>query len=99
MCNYIDYNDKDSVQGYFIVILYNKEHPLHDALVKGYEDKVDKLFEHYIDGLSYEEMVARHCGITDSRKAAKECARLRQEIKRLKKSLLDRFDKMLEQYK
>ena len=99
LCNYIDYSDKDSVQGYFIVILYNKEHPLHDALVKGYEDKVDKLFEHYIDGLSYEEMVARHCGITDSRKAAKECARLRQEIKRLKKSLLDRFDKMLEQYK
>lgn len=97
--NYIDYTDKDSIQGYFIVILYNKEHPLHDELVKGYEDKIERMFEHYIDGLSYEEIVARHSGVTDDRETAKECARLRQETKRLKKNLLDRFHKMMEKYR
>lgn len=99
LANYIDYTDKDSVQGYFIVILYNKEHPLHDILVKGYEDKVQKMFEHYIDGLSYEEIVARHSGAKEGREQVKECARLRQEIKRLKKSLYDRYTKMLEDYR
>lgn len=97
--SYIDLTDKDSVQGYFIVILYNREHPLHDRLVKGYEDKVQKMFEHYIDGLSYEEIVARHCGTAGPESLAKECARLRQEIKRLKKNLTDRFDKMLKDYR
>ena len=97
--NYVDYSDKNSVQGYFIVILYNKEHPLHDMLVKGYEDKVERMFEHYIDGLSYEEIAARHFGAVGEKKIMKECARLRQETKRLKKSLLERFYKMLEQYR
>ena len=97
--NYIDYTDKDSIQGYFIVILYNKEHPLHDELVKGYEDKIERMFEHYIDGLSYEEIVARHSGVTGDKETAKECARLRQETKRLKKNLLDRFHKMMEKYR
>ena len=99
LSNYIDYTDKDSVQGYFIVILYNKEHPLHGILVKGMEDKVGKLFEHYIDGLSYEEITARHGSTASGREQAKECARLRQEIKRLKKSLYDRFTRMLEEYR
>ncbi|HIZ86909.1 MAG TPA: hypothetical protein IAC03_01960 [Candidatus Coprenecus pullistercoris] len=99
LSTYIDFTDKDSVQGYFIVILYNKEHPLHDGLIKGYEDKVERMFEHYIDGLSYEEIVARHYGIREGKEAARQCARLRQEIKRLKKSLWDRFNKMTEQYR
>ena len=99
LSTYIDYSDKESVQGYFVVILYNKEHPLHDTLVKGYEDKIGRMFEHYIDGMSYEEIVARHYGITDGKKLTKECARLRQETKRLKNNLLERFYKMLEQYR
>lgn len=97
--SYIDFTDRDSVQGYFIVVLYNREHPLHDTLVKGYEDKIERMFEHYIDGLSYEEIVTRHYGITDPKSVAKECTRLRQEMKRLKKSLTDRFDDMLKEYR
>ena len=99
LSNYIDYTDKDSIQGYFIVILYNKEHPLHDELVKGYEDKIERMFEHYIDGLSYEEIVARHSAAAGEKETAKECARLRQETKRLKKNLLDRFHEMMEKYR
>ena len=57
------------------------------------------MFEHYIDGLSYEEIVARHSGVTGDKETAKECARLRQETKRLKKNLLDRFHKMMEKYR
>lgn len=99
LSTYIDYSDKESVQGYFIVILYNKEHPLHEPLVKGFEDKVGRLFEHYVDGLSYEEIIVRHYGVMSPKESAKECARLRQEMKRLKKNLLDRFRKIMEQYK
>ena len=99
LANYIDFSDKDSVQGYFIVILYNKEHPLHDELVKGYEDKVRRMFRHYIDGLSYEEIVAGESGSMSGKEQTKECARLRQEIKRLKKSLYDRYLKMIEKYR
>lgn len=99
LATYIDFSDKDSVQGYFIVILYNKEHPLHDELIKGYEDKVQRMFEHYIDGLSYEELVARHFGDMKGKELAKECARVRQEIKRLKTSLYERYKKMLDKYR
>ena len=99
LSSYIDFSDKDSVQGYFVVILYNKEHPLHDELVKGYEDKVQRMFEHYIDGLSYEEIVARHFGDMKGKELVKECARVRQEIKRLKTSLYDRYRRMIEKYR
>lgn len=98
LSNYIDLTDKESVQGYFVVILYNKEHPFHDMLIKGCEDKVERMFEHYIDGLQYEEIVSRHYGITDGKSQKKECARLRQEIKRLKKLLYERYMKMLDEY-
>ena len=99
LANYIDYSDKDSVQGYFIVILYNKEHPLHGILVKGWEDKVERMLEHYVDGLSYEEITTRHGGPGQGKEQVKECARLRQEIKRLKKNLYDRYTRMLEEYR
>lgn len=99
LANYIDFSDTTSVQGYFIVILYNKEHPLHAELVKGYEDKVQRMFEHYIDGLSYEDIVAKHFGAKEGKEQIKECARVRQEIKRLKTSLYDRYRKMLEKYR
>lgn len=99
LANYIDFSDKTSVQGYFIVILYNKEHPLHKELIKGVEDKVQRMFEHYIDGLSYEDIVAKHFGVKTGKEQTKECARVRQEIKRLKASLYDRYRKMLEKYR
>lgn len=98
LSNYVDLTDKESVQGYFIVILYNKEHPFHAMLVEGCEDKVERMFEHYIDGLQYEEIVSRHYGITEGKSQKKECARLRQEIKRLKKLLYDRYMNMLDKY-
>lgn len=96
LSNYIDLTDKDSVNGYFIVILYNKEHPLHNILTKGLEDKVEKMFEHYIDGLSYEEIVEKHMGKKSGKELVKQCAQLRQEIKRLKGKLLERYDKILQ---
>lgn len=93
--NHIDVDDKESVQGYFIVVLYNKEHPLHNALVDGVEDKVQRLFEHYLDGLSYEEIIVKHFGPQSAREMSKKSAQLRQEIKRLKTNLIKRFDTLL----
>lgn len=95
--NYIDTTDKDSVRGYFIVILYNKKHPLHTELIKGVEEKVKKLFLHYIDNLSYEQIVAKYHGEQKGLDLIRHTAQLRQEIKRVKETLLKRYNKLLKE--
>ena len=95
--NYIDTTDHDSVKGYFIVILYNKKHPLHSKLIEGVEDKVQKLFLHYIDNLSYEQIVTKYHGEQKGLDLIRHTAQLRQEIKRVKETLLKRYHKLLKE--
>lgn len=97
--NIIDISDKDMVRKYFVVILYNKEHPLHDKLIKGLEDKVERMFDHYIDGLSYEDIVEKHWGKKTGNELNRHCAQLRQEIKRLKEKLLENYYNLIEEEK
>lgn len=92
--NYIDTQDKESVRCYMVVVLYNKEHPLHKKLIEGLEDKVQLLFEHYLDGLSYEDMVVKHYGEVSEEKMMKISATMRQNIKRVKEKLVSRFNEM-----
>lgn len=93
--NYIDITDKESVRCYMIVVLYNSEHPLHDRLVSGYEEKVKILFEHYLDGLSYEDLVVKHFGRVSPEDMTKISATMRQNIKRVKEKLVSRFEEMI----
>lgn len=97
--NYIDCTDKESVQGYFIVILYNDKHPLHNLLIEGNENKVKRLFEHYVNGLSYEEIAIRHYGKKDEKELFKQTAQIRQEVKRLKTKLINRYYDLMKEYK
>lgn len=82
-----------------VVVLYNEDHPWHARLVEGMEDRVQRLFEHYIDGLSYEDIVRRHYGELPPSEGAKAAAKVRQEIKRLKDRLIERFDKIVKEYR
>ena len=95
----IDIQDQYAVRGYFVVILYNEDHPLHNELTEGLQDKITNLFLHYIDGISYEEIVHRNKGNITEKEMAKEAARLRQEIKRVKETLLKRYYKLMEKYR
>ncbi len=99
LATYVDYEDEDSKRGYFIVILYNKEHPLHETLIKGLEDKVERLMEHYVDGISYEDMAVRHFGEKSEKELTTICAKLRQESKRLKEKLYSRYLTILKDYR
>lgn len=89
---YIDVRDPEAVRNYMVVVLYNNEHPLHKKLVEGYEDKVKLLFEHYIDDLSYEDMVTKHYGKVSEEDVVRIAARIRQDVKRVKERLIKRFD-------
>lgn len=93
--NYIDTSDEESVRNYMIVVLYNEEHPLHSRLVEGYQDKVQLLFEHYLDNLSYEEIVVKHYGEVDEEEMIRTAARIRQDVKRVKERLIKRFDSII----
>ena len=79
--------------------MYNEDHPLHKELTEGLQDKIANLFLHYIDGISYEEIVHRNKGNISEKEMAKEAARLRQEIKRVKEILLKRYYKLMEKYR
>ena len=79
------------------MILYNKEHPLHKELISGLEDKIEKLFLHYIDELPYEQIVTRYYGEQKGLDLIRRTAQVRQEIKRVKETLLKRYYKLLKE--
>lgn len=89
--NYIDLNDEVDVRNHLVLALYNENHPLHERLIKGYERQVQLLFEHYLDSLSYEEIVKKHYGEVSPKELVKHAARVRQDVKRVKSRLVARF--------
>lgn len=93
--NYIDLNDEDEMRNHLVLALYNENHPLHDKLIEGYERGVKLLFEHYLDSLSYEEMVIKRLGELSQEEMVKNAARIRQEVKRVKQKLINRFASLI----
>ena len=77
-----------------VLALYNENHPLHQELVQGYEETVKMLFEHYIDGISYDDIVIKRMGNMPEKEMIKNVARIRQEVKRVKEKLIKRFIKI-----
>ncbi len=97
ICNYIDVNDSESVRSFMVVVLYNQSHPLHNRLVDGYQDKVKILFEHYLDNLSYEELVNKYFGTMTPSEMKRSSAKMRQDVKRLKERLVVKFNDMIKE--
>lgn len=93
--NYIDINDEVAVRNHLVLALYNEKHPLHQDLVTGFEENVQILFEHYIDGVSYDDIVRKRVGPLPEKEMIKNVARVRQETKRVKEKLIKRFIKLL----
>ncbi len=81
------------------LILYQREHPLHQAIIEGEEERVRLLMDIAIEELSYDQVIEqRYNGkqITES-EHKKLNARLRQDYVRIKKKLINRLEKILEQ--
>lgn len=97
--NYIDLRDEEAVRHHMVLALYNENHPLHQELVQGYEETVKMLFEHYIDGTSYDDIVIKRMGNMPEKEMIKNVARIRQEVKRVKEKLIKRFIKIIKNRK
>ncbi|MBR2298099.1 MAG: hypothetical protein IKA45_04395 [Bacteroidales bacterium] len=93
--NYIDITDEVDIRNHMVLALYNEKHPLHQALISGYEEAVGLLFEHYIDGVSYDDIVIKRMGHLPEKEMIKNVARVRQEVKRVKERLIKRFIKLI----
>jgi hypothetical protein len=78
-------------------ILYHREHPLHQKMINGEEERVDLLMDIAIEGLSYDEVIARrYRGDQLSESEHKKLnARLRQDYVRIKKKLITRLEEIL----
>jgi hypothetical protein len=97
--NYIDPTDEVAVRNHMVLALYNENHPLHQELVQGYEETVKMLFEHYIDGISYDDIIIKRMGSMPEKEMIKNVARIRQEVKRVKEKLIKRFIKIIKSRK
>lgn len=93
--NYIDFRDEEAVRHHMVLALYNENHPLHHELIDGYEETVKMLFEHYIDGISYDDIIIKRMGSLPEKEMIKNVARIRQEVKRVKEKLTKRFIKII----
>ena len=91
VAHYVDAFDPDSVRATMILALYNQTHPLHEALVKGLEDEVAVLLEHYTEDMSYEALVQKYEGPVSKEEMIRLAARYRQMVKRVKNKLIQRY--------
>lgn len=102
--NYIDLQYIDGMDDEFdflAQILYNENHPQHKEFIAGLEDKVDILFAHYLNKMTYEEIVKERRGnrILNEKELRTESAKLRKDVSRLKKVLKERFHILQNKYK
>jgi len=78
-------------------ILYHREHPLHQKIVDGEEERVELLMDIAIEGLSYDQVIERryrgkHLAESEHKKLN---ARLRQDYVRIKKKLITRLEEIV----
>ena len=78
-------------------ILYHREHPLHQKIVEGEEERVELLMDVAIEGLSYDQVIERryrgkHLPASEHKKLN---ARLRQDYVRIKKKLITRLEEII----
>lgn len=91
----IDCSNKDEVNRYFILVLWDKAEPWYSILTQGLEEKMELIFLHYVEGLSYEE-IARMRDVEGTVEARKRLAdKLRQDVSRSRKLLKYRFVELL----
>ena len=79
------------------IILLNKGHALHQALVQGLEDKVELLINKAVHDMSYNEIVAKsYEGCTDDDEFRRAVAKARKDYERIRKTLTERLIEIVE---
>lgn len=95
LSHYVDVQDPGQLRTLMVIALYNPTHPLHASLVRGIEDEVQALTDHYVEKLSYEEIVARRYGPVTGDELVRKAARVRQEVRRVKHKIVQRYEKLI----
>jgi len=95
----IDLTDSSEVANALVTILFDSEHPLHSQLIRGSEEQIKILFLHEIEEFDYAEIMEKlyenHNDLTKVEKKQK-CQNMRQEVHRIKVTLKNRFQNMIE---
>ncbi|WP_455640141.1 hypothetical protein [Parabacteroides sp.] len=76
-------------------VLWDKTEPWYTRLVQGIEDKVATLLQHYVEGMSYEQIVLLCTSGISKEEQKRMQARLRQDVVRVRKELKERFVRIL----
>jgi len=78
-------------------ILYHREHPLHQKIVEGEEERVELLMDVAIEGLSYDQVIERRYRgkYLPANEHKKLNTRLRQDYVRIKKKLITRLEEII----
>lgn len=92
----MDLDNKDEVEHLFAMILWDKLEPWYSDMTHGIEDKIELIFLHYVEGLSYEQ-IALHREMNVSGEALNRLiAKLRQDAVRTRQALKQRFYRIIE---
>jgi len=100
--NYVKELDIDTGNPYEVayavsIILLNKEHALHQALVQGVEDKVELLINKAVNDMSYNEIVSASYGdVPDEDEFRRAVAKARKDYERIRKTLTGRLIEIIE---
>lgn len=87
----IDLEDDEVLRNVMSYLLHDQEHPIHQKLTEGLEDKIDILVLHYVKHLSYEEIALGKISNPTTEELIRETARLRKEASRGKIKIKERI--------
>lgn len=95
----MDDRNEGEVSRVLTSILWNRTEPWYSRLVAGQEDKVETLLLHYTEGKSYEEIADMRGGDGTDERRHKLCCKLRQDTVRIRKTLKERFIKLVSEHR
>lgn len=96
----VDIRNEYEVQDKLVDIIYNQRGNVYNDLVDGIEDRVEMLLQFSIDDLPYRDISESIYGDTASKtEADRQDGNIRQNVLRVKKILIKRFYKILENHK
>lgn len=91
----IDCENEDEVRRGLTIILWDKLEPWYSELTQGIENKTELLFLHYVEGLSYEEIVDIKNPKVSVEGRTRLAGKFRQDVVRVRRLLKQRFVELL----
>ena len=91
----IDFDNEEEVGFCLAAVLFDKWEPWYSVLTRGIEDRIELLFLHYVEGLSYEEIAVGKGVETSTEERRRLVNKLRQDAVRTRHLLKWRFVELL----